>query len=173
MWCIGPLLDNGSVNSFQQILGQHYRSCVFCGPCRVRCYVGRTKHFSTITDVFSIDPPRDYISIPFVKRNSFVLESAASAVTEWERMRMGRFLGSQGRSFGGKFVWLWLRVIVKEAVSKSDHLIQKPLLSVTEPRTRDSILNTSYIRGGIKFTEVKVYVIGRYNKILELQIVER
>jgi hypothetical protein len=37
--------------------------------------------------------------------------------------------------------WLWLREILKEGVNnKSNHRIQDPLLSVTEPRTRYAIL---------------------------------
>jgi hypothetical protein len=34
--------------------------------------------------------------------------------------------------------WLRLRVVVKEAVSKSNHPIQNPLLLAAEPRTRDN-----------------------------------
>jgi hypothetical protein len=45
-------------------------------------------------------------------------------------VRMERALGSH---------WLWLRVIVKEGVNKSNHPIQNPLLLVTEHRTRDNI----------------------------------
>jgi hypothetical protein len=35
--------------------------------------------------------------------------------------------------------WLWLRVVIKEGVNKSNHPIQNLLLLVTEPRTRDHI----------------------------------
>jgi hypothetical protein len=33
--------------------------CFLCGPCCARCYAPLTKHFTTITDVFSMDPSRD------------------------------------------------------------------------------------------------------------------
>jgi hypothetical protein len=35
--------------------------------------------------------------------------------------------------------WLWLRVILKEGVNKSNHPIQNSLLLVMEPETRDNI----------------------------------
>jgi hypothetical protein len=50
---IDPLLGNGSVNTFQQTSSQQYGSGVFCGPCCARCYAARSKHFTTIMDVFS------------------------------------------------------------------------------------------------------------------------
>jgi hypothetical protein len=48
-------------------------------------------------------------------------------------VRMERVFGSH---------WLWAVLIVREGVSKSNHPIQNPLLSVTEPRTRDSIFTS-------------------------------
>jgi hypothetical protein len=152
LWRIDTLLGNGLVNTFQQTRGEQHRSGVFCGPCCARCYTARTKHFSTITDMFSMDPPRDYISSPFVKRNPFVLESAVSSVVirkseasqSQQNRRKSKIWGNLASLRQSLIVstcnWLWLRVIVKEAVSKSNHPVQSPLLFVTEPQTRENVI---------------------------------
>jgi hypothetical protein len=77
--------------------------------------------------VFSMDPPRDYVSIQVVNQKS---------VAEWEQ-EWGESLAVEEEGFGWRLIvsycnWLWLRVIVKEAVNKSNHPIQNPLLLVTE-----------------------------------------
>jgi hypothetical protein len=151
------LLNNGSLNTFQQTRGQQYRSGVFCGPCCARCYAERTKHFATITDVFY-----GYASIssPSLKRASLVLESAVKSSfvnrSEWlvnqkqvshrritesavEREReCSEFSAVKEEGFGWRLImsscnWLWVRVIVEQAVNKSRHSIQNPLLLDTEP----------------------------------------
>jgi hypothetical protein len=122
LWRIDELLGNGSVNKFQQTLGQQYRSGVFCDPCCARCYAARTERFATISDVFSTDPPRDYVSNPFVKRDSFVLESAVSRrrsdfrVVEPER-EWSESTAVKEEEFGWRLSvsscnWQWLSEIV-------------------------------------------------------------
>jgi hypothetical protein len=106
-----------------------HRSSVFCGSCCARCYAERTKHFSTMTDVFSMDPPRDYISSPIVNQNQI----SHSGREDSRRMRENEngVLGSHWLLSSCN--WLWLRVIVKEAVNKSNYPIKNPLLLVTQP----------------------------------------
>jgi hypothetical protein len=69
--------------------------------------------------------------------------STTGSVVELERERSESSAGKD-EGFGWILIvsscnWLWLRVIVQEGVSKSNHPIQNPLLLVTEPRTRDSM----------------------------------
>jgi hypothetical protein len=47
--------------------------------------------------------------------------------------------------------WLQLRAIVTEGVNKSKHPIQNPLLLVTEPRTCEPIVFTSFVQKKINF----------------------
>jgi hypothetical protein len=56
------------------------------------------------------------------------------------RTRMERILGR--RLIVSSCNWFGLRVIVREAISKSNHPVQNPLLLVTEPRTRDTVLTS-------------------------------
>jgi hypothetical protein len=78
--------------------------------------------------MFSMVLPRDYISSPVVERER-----------EWDESSAAKEDGFGLRLIVSNSNWLWLRVIVKEPVNKSNHPILNPLLLVTEPRTRDNI----------------------------------
>jgi hypothetical protein len=58
---------------------------------------------------------------------------------EWSESSAVKEEGFGWRLIVSSCNWLRLRVIVKEAVNKSNHPIQNPLLLVTEPCTRDNL----------------------------------
>jgi hypothetical protein len=71
--------------------------------------------------MFSRGPPRDYIS---------GIEPNQIRVVERELKGASP---RQSKKKGSAEDWLWLREIVEKGVNKSNHPIQNPLLSVTQP----------------------------------------
>jgi hypothetical protein len=78
--------------------------------------------------MFYMDSFRDYIST-----------TAQNQIIENEKENGTNPSQSRKKDSAGSCNWFWLRVIVKEAVSKSKYPVETPLLLVTQPKTRDSI----------------------------------
>jgi hypothetical protein len=89
--------------------------------------------------MFSLGPPRDYINSPIVNQKSVVEREG-----EW-----GESLAVKEEGFSWRLIvmWLWLRAMVKEAVDKSNHPIQTPLLLVMQTQTRDNTKVTVFCSG--------------------------
>jgi hypothetical protein len=86
---------------------------------------------------FSMGPLRDYV-------NSSVVDQKSVVEREWEWSESSAV---KKEEFGWRFIvsysnWLWLRQVVQEGVNKSNHPVQNPLLLVTEPQTRNNIMET-------------------------------
>jgi hypothetical protein len=134
MWHVDPLLGNDSVNTFRDNeYARNNRITSVAMQWDVNTRIEEevfSMWFAYIqcwaTDVFSMDPFRDYISSPVVKQKSVVER-------EWEWC-VSSAVKEEG--FGRRLTvsywnWLWLRVIVQEGANKSNHPLQNPLLLVT------------------------------------------
>jgi hypothetical protein len=131
LWHVEPFLGNDPVNTFPQQRMRKQKSDNF------RCYATRCKYtieeevlsiwFTYIhcwaKDVFSMVSSRDYISNPDVNQKSVVERER-----EWSESSAVKEEGFGWRLIVSYCNWLWLRVIVKEAVNKSNHSIQHLLL---------------------------------------------
>jgi hypothetical protein len=108
-----PLLCNAL------LIQQQRKRCFLCGSHIIHCWA---------TDVFSMGPPRDYISSPVVNQK-WVIEGEG----EWSESSVAKEEGFGWRSLVSYCNWLWLREIVQQGVNKSNHPTQNPLLLVTKP----------------------------------------
>jgi hypothetical protein len=135
LWHIDPFLGNDSVNTFPRQRIRRQQSDNF------HCYATRCKYkteegvfsvwFAYIhcwaADVFSMGPPRDYVSSPVVNQKPVIERER-----EWRESS-----AAKEERFGWRFIMsycnrLCLREIVKKCVNKPNHPIQNPLLLVTE-----------------------------------------
>jgi hypothetical protein len=122
-----PLLCNGLLNIFPQ------RQT--CGIIRhLLLGNGKVNKLCQQYGLFAVGSvPRNY-KRPQTGVQRSTTEPVVEREREWSECSAVREEGFDWRLLLSYYNWLWLREIVKEGVSKTNHSIQNPLLLVTEPR---------------------------------------